>query len=160
MSIIVEEGTGTNLAANSYVSEAELVAYAAARGITLTVSAEQLLIKAMDYIESLSYISEKKNCKQPLQWPRCFSYYSYNCCSYLEGIPKELKAGQMEAAIAISQGNDPLQDSPIGVKRKKLEGLEIEYKDGGSSVIVNKRILTSLRRLLASGGYQLPVRKG
>ena len=44
--IVVEDGTGTNAAANSYVTEAELTTYAADRGVTLTAATDVLLIKA------------------------------------------------------------------------------------------------------------------
>ena len=47
MAIVVEDGTGSNSAANSYVSEADLTTYATDRGITLVKSADQLLLLSM-----------------------------------------------------------------------------------------------------------------
>ena len=41
--IVVEDGTGTNAAANSYVSEADLTTYAADRGVTLTADRKSVV---------------------------------------------------------------------------------------------------------------------
>ena len=71
--IIVEDGSVV-AGANSYVTEAELTTYAADRGITLTAATDVLLIKAMDYIESLSFIGTKFSEGQSLQWPRSNVY--------------------------------------------------------------------------------------
>jgi len=55
IAIIVEDGTGTNQAANSYCAVADLRNYALLRNVTLPVADDDcavLLIKAMDYIEA------------------------------------------------------------------------------------------------------------
>ena len=97
MTIVVEDGT--NVAdANSYVSVAELDAYAIERGIVLPVeelAKEILLIKAMDYLElsDNDYTGTRSYSDQSLSWPRT----SY---SMILGIPKELKKAQMVLAVA------------------------------------------------------------
>lgn len=148
MTIIVEDGSIV-ANANSYVTEAELTTYATARGVTLTTDTEVLLIKAMDYIESLSYKGVKRERDQPLQWPR------FNVCVdgyYLESttIPEELKNGLMQTAIAIEENNDPLQVLPRNVKREKTDVIEVEYF-GGNAVDINRKIRAALWKLLSPG---------
>lgn len=73
MTIVVEDGSGTSAAANSYAATSDLVAYAALRQATLTTDVptqETLLIKAMDYLERLNYKGFKFKQFQPLKWPR------------------------------------------------------------------------------------------
>lgn len=162
MTIIVEDGTIVS-GANSYASEAELSAFAAARNITLSgdYTTEQLLITAMDYIESLYYKGVKLTYDQPLQWPRADVYIDgyYNS---VDNIPKELKNGLMQAAIAVDSGNNPLQVEPRKTVREKVGELEVEYATGASSVVIDTKILSFLSKLLdgGSGAGQVNVGKG
>ncbi len=159
MAIIVETGAIVS-GANSYVSEAELTAFASARGITLVGDEEELLIKAMDYIESLGFKGVKFTQLQPLQWPRANVYidgYYFSTVS----IPNELKNGLMHCAIAIDESNDPLQDAPRKTRRERVGELEVEYEPGSSSVVINKKVMNALYKLLGSstGGNVIDVRK-
>lgn len=152
MTIIVEDGTGiTN--ANSYVTEAELSAFASARAVTLSAdyTTEQLLILAMDYIESLKYKGYKVLSTQALQWPRTQVYIDayYNDD---DNIPDELKNGLMQVAIAIDSGNNPQQNIPRKTIREKVGELEVQYAPGSVSVVTDKKIMSFLYKLLANGG--------
>lgn len=159
MTITVEDGSIV-ADANSYVDEADLTAFASARGITLTTDEEQLLIRAMDYIEYLYYKGTKVSEDQSLQWPRTGVYID----GYLfsdEAIPKEIKEAQMQCAIAIDQGNDPLQDLDRKVVREKVGNLEVQYSESSVVSVINKKIMNTIKKLLASGnGYVLDVTKG
>lgn len=57
---------------DTYATEAELTAYATARAITLAGAPEVLLIKAMDYLDTLEdrWQGERTDPLQPLAWPR------------------------------------------------------------------------------------------
>lgn len=161
VSIIVETGEIVPNA-NSYVSEAELTSYASDRGITLVGDADVLLIRAMDYIESLSYKGYKVSSIQPLQWPRRGVYIDgYYVPS--DSIPKELKYALMQTAIAIDEGNDPLAVQTQAVKREKVDVIEVEYASGSSSSPVIKQINVALAKLLGGngslGGNVITVRK-
>jgi len=153
MAIVAEDGSLVT-GANSYVTEAELAAYNSARNITLsgTYTAEQLLIMAMDYIESLSYKGLKVNSTQALQWPRVDVYIDGY---YFESdeIPNQLKNGLMQAAVAIDAGNSPQQVAPRKTIREKVGELEVEYATGSSSVAIDTKIKSFLYKLLAGGGY-------
>lgn len=151
MAIVVETGSGLNSSANSYVSEAELQQYATDRGLTITGTEAVLLINAMDYLESLNYIGTKYRDDQPLQWPRAdvvIDGFGVNS----NAIPAELKRGQMAVAMAIDEGNGPLDVVERGVKRERVDVLEVEYMGNAPPDVIVKTINAALRKLLAPGG--------
>ena len=149
MAITVETGAIVT-GANSYVSTTDFTAYAAARGVTLTSGAETLLIQAMDYIESLSYIGMKSTSTQPLQWPRINVYID----GYLfadDDIPQELINAQMQVGMAIDVGNGPLTTVARSTKRELVGGLEVEYMDGAAATPIVRTINAMLWKILANG---------
>ena len=160
MTIIVEDGSNVENA-NSYVTEAELSEYATARGITLTTSSEQLIVLSMDYIEALEYKGIKTEEDQPLQWPR-YNVIVDNYWIDSDEIPKELKQGQLATAVAIDQGNSPLQLIERTTKREKVDVLEVEYSDGSARTTIDPNITNSLKKLLkgGSGGTSFTVSRG
>lgn len=148
--IIVE--TGSIVAnANSYVSVLELSQFAADRGYTLEGDASIRLIKASDYLECLRYKGRKMSRDQSMQWPRYgVTVDGYALRNYT--IPKELKKAQMQLAIAIDQGYDPLVVSDAAVKREKVDVIEVEYEGGSSSSsFVLRDVNMSLSKLLSGG---------
>lgn len=147
MTLIVEDGSiVTN--ANTYAAESDMTAAVAYKNITITGEYEQLLLQAMDYIEGLNFIGVKLTKDQPLQWPR-YDVYIDGYLMSTDYIPKELIKGQVEVAIAIDQGQDPLSAIARNVKRKKVEGLEIEYSDNASSTTINRTITNALQKLIS-----------
>lgn len=149
MAIIVEDGTiVTN--ANSYVTTAELEAYSAERGVTLTGTPEALLHQAMDYIESLNFIGDRYSREQSLMFPRVNVYIDG---FYYEPsmIPDLLKAGQMATAIAIDTGANPLSTISPEVKKEKVDVIEVEYKDGTVQAAIARTISASLYKLIKGG---------
>jgi hypothetical protein len=151
MTITVEDGTiVTN--ANSYVSEAELTAFASARNVTLSgnYTEEQLLILSMDYIDSLKYKGAKRLYTQGLQWPRVDVWIDgyYND---IDNIPTELKNGLMQVAVSIDAGNSPQQLAPRKTIKEKVGELEVEYAAGSSSVAIDTKVMSFLYKLLDSG---------
>lgn len=149
MAIIVEDGTVV-AGANSYVSQADLSAYAAARGVTLVSGTETLLIQAMDYIESLNFIGVKWTRDQPLLWPRVDVFLN-DYWQDVDDLPQQLLNGQMAVALAIDAGNGPLADVPRATKREKVGEIEVEYSDAAASSVIVKTINAQLGKLLASG---------
>lgn len=146
--IIVEDGSIVT-GANSYVTAAELTTYAADRGITITGNTTELLLKAMDYIESLNFIGIKTYRNQALQWPRAYVYLDGYYVNSIQ-IPKELKNGQLTTALAIDEGNGPLKDVTTPVKRLKADVVEIEYMAGSSTNTIVRTINAALWKLLGS----------
>lgn len=99
MSLIVENGTGV-ANAQTFASEGELVAYAAARGVTLTVEqATPLLIEAMDRMTGLDYLGNRVLRDQALDFPRigiCIDSFWYASTD----LPAMLKQAQLAFALA------------------------------------------------------------
>ena len=150
MSVVIEDGTVV-FAANSYVSETDLVSYAAARGKTLVTDSTQLLIEAMDYIEGLFYVGTKFRRDQPLQWPRV-NVYIDDWYQNVFTIPKELKKAQMEVAIAIDEGNSPLSLIERDIQKESIAGvISVEYTLGTSSKPIVRTVNNALKKLLVSG---------
>ena len=151
---------------DSYVTELELTAYATARGITITGDESVLLIKAMDWLETRSFIGTKTIYNQALQFPRilCDSSYSnydyYSSypqnysqpCAYDSAtVPNEIKKAQMIAALLIDSGYDLQSTLKQQVKRRKLEGLEIEFQDYSTSAEQHRSLNDILAPFLQSG---------
>lgn len=158
MAIVVEDGSVVD-GANSYVTEAELTQYATDRALTLTGTTEALLIKAMDYLDSLDFIGVKYTRSQSLQWPRQGVVIDGYTLATNE-IPSELKKAQMTIALSIDAGNDPLATIGRAVKKEKLADLEVEYQDNAASTSVKVAVSHSLRKLLrgsasAGGAHQV-----
>jgi hypothetical protein len=103
MPLVKEDGTGVS-GANTYADAADMVAYAAERGIEIPVATEdqeKLLVRAMDYLETLDarFLGYRTADDQLLSWPRWGVYFNGRLFSY-EAIPPELVKAQVVIAIA------------------------------------------------------------
>lgn len=152
MAIIVEDGS-IIANANSYISIADTRTYALARGTTLSAvdaDVEELIIKAMDYVESLGFKGIKFTQDQALQFPRANVYVDGYLISTDE-IPSDLIKGLNEVILSINNGEDPLADIARVQSSVKVGSLEVEYAPGSSTTLVRK-ISAALRKLLTSAG--------
>lgn|SRR5512141_3467310 len=97
MALIIETGAGVT-GANSYISAADAQTWADAREIDVTIT-EALLLKAMDYLESLraEYQGVKTDSAQTLQWPRSGVYIDEVLFDSGD-IPQELISAQCQLA--------------------------------------------------------------
>ena len=157
MAIIVEDGTGKT-DANSYVDLAALTAYATDRGLTLT-GGEELLYKAMDYIEGLNFAGEKYTEEQALQWPRT-GVYLYGFSVDVDEIPQLLKDGQMEAALSFDNGATPLADLGRTTTSEQVGDISVTYAEGGRESTYMAAVHNKLDRLLKYGGSKGVVIRG
>lgn len=148
MALIIEDGSIV-ANANSYVTTTELTNYATARGITITTDEEELLIRAMDYIETLSFIGIKRTHDQELQWPRVDVIID-EWLFAIDDIPEELKKGQIEVALAIDNGQDPQADISRLKESVKVGEIAVSYEKGQATTMVRK-ISNSLYKLLEMG---------
>lgn len=148
--LIVEDGTHVPNA-NTYVSAADFTTYAAARGYTPVLPADQLLIEAMDYIEGLPFQGIKQQMLQLLQFPR-YRLYIDGYPLLANTIPVQLINGQCQVAMAIDQGNSPLLDEPRMVTKEKVNGIEVDYSASSATRVINIAMRNSLYKLLHSGG--------
>lgn len=153
MTIIVEDGTGVENA-NSYNTHTELTSYAGLRGIEVPeaqADLEELLIRGMDYFESLDFNGEKTEGDQSLQFPRKYLYID-NIEIDKNTIHSLVKESQLEISIAIYQGYDPLAVSERAVKRERVYGaVEVEYMDNAASKDRAQAIDAKIKKLIRSG---------
>ena len=151
MAIVVEDGTGINPLANSYVSEADLTTYATDRGITLVGTASQLLLLSMDTLETRKYQGSKTSNTQPLSWPRSGVVVDGESIADNE-IPTDLQTAQIVTALSIDAGVDPMGKIDPAVKREKVDVIEVEYQDNAASRSYDPKINAYLAPFLAYGG--------
>ena len=121
----------------------------------------QLITKAMDYIESLEFKGVKRIETQALQWPRADVAIDGYLID-LDEIPQLLKEGQMEAALAIDNGEDPLADIGRVTTKSSVGPISVEYAPGRATTIV-RRLNSKLRKLIrggSSGGTSFIVSRG
>lgn len=156
MTLVVETGAGVT-GANTYVSAADFITYAAARGYTIDpLLAEKWIVLAMDYLETLQFIGTKQNRDQALQWPR----YNVVIDSYYidpNTIPQELIKAENEIAIQMSLGNDPIQNRKPAIKSEQVGSIKVEYADGASSITLPVRITNFLAKLVEGGSTSFKV---
>jgi hypothetical protein len=134
VSLTIEDGT--NVAdANSYATRAEIVEYAAVRGVTIAdVDASDVFaVKAMDYIERQAFKGSPSygppGVIQALQFPRTGIEYQ-GAFLAADAIPPLLKKAQCEAAMLISKGIElePNRAADAqSIKVDKIGPLQTEY---------------------------------
>lgn len=119
MALVIEDGTGSNPAANSYQSVADLRAYAKAGSISLNhktdAECEGLLIQAMRYLdgEEQRWKGYRANPGQPLAWPRAdvWDVEIPGALMPSNEIPRRLENAQCALAIeAMTQDLLPNQE--------------------------------------------------
>lgn len=135
--IVTQTNDGLSTA-NSYVTTAELSAYASQRGIVLnSADLESLLFKSMDVLESKQYKSEPLNDTQSTLFPRMGV-----------AIPRAIKQAQLMLAVA-ADTNDLLSATTEQIaKREKVDVIEVEYFENKDAVN-GSPLLTLVNELLA-----------
>jgi hypothetical protein len=132
--LIIEDGTIV-ANANSYTTDAEFVAYAALRGLTipaLEADRDTLQILASDWAANKSYQGLYVDAdNQYLPFPRS-DVYAYGRTVDSATIPKELKRALMEAAIAASTHSLLLNETNQNVTKQKVDVIEVEFGSGGA----------------------------
>jgi len=145
-----------------YSTEAELLDYAAARGYeiqnTLPLS---LLVRAHDYLETLSYKGEKTDPYQDLQFPRK---------DLIDGgtpvdehtIPNRIKKAECQMALEIDKGLDPFE--PVTPRKTKISlgrgEIEEQYSYSPTDPLVTqiRSVMPIIRPFLVSSGGLMVVR--
>ena len=160
MPLVVETGSVVD-GANTYVSLADANEYLTDRDIAVTLSAGQLL-RGADYVNS--FRDRYKGYKQTavtsnMQWPRAFAVID----DYLirsDAIPAVIPDAQIEAALELSLGQDPLTTVDLRpVKKEKVGDLEVEYDTSSSATTIPtirfRRVLALLRPVLKNIGMRV-----
>ena len=135
--IVTQTNDGLSTA-NSYVTTAELSAYASQRGIVLnSADLESLLFKSMDVLESKQYKSEPLNNAQSTLFPRMGV-----------AIPRAIKQAQLMLAVAADSQNLLSATTEQVAKREKVAEIEVEYFENKDAVN-GSPLLTLVNELLA-----------
>lgn len=133
MALVIEDGTVV-AGANSFVTVAEIRAFATARGITLPAedpAVEVFAVKAMDFLIAAEprMIGRRTDpANQELPYPRT-GVVIYSAELLPDGIPSALKQGQMQLAVDVAQGVPLFPDDTAdpATKREKVGQIETEY---------------------------------
>lgn len=132
MALVIESGSGLQNA-SSFVTVAELEAFAQARGVKLPTTEEAkevLLIKGVDYLilREPEFQGLRTEDDQALPFPR--SGLTIHCKSFPDSlIPPQVKLAQMQAAleaVKAKKGLSPAFLSPP-VAREKADVVERQY---------------------------------
>lgn len=142
MTIIVETGSIV-ASANSFVTRADFIAYAASKGVTIAdeEATDVLLVKAGQYINSQEPNLKGRlvNRDQAMVYPRNDLQIEGWAWSSTE-IPRQVILAQMELALDVNDGVDlynPPANPNLTAKRERVEGaVEVEYfgQDSGFKV--------------------------
>ena len=133
---------------DSYATEAELLAYATARGITISGDQTQLLIRAMDFLENQRFIGYKAASDQALQWPRTgVMIDGWDIDSTV--TPNKVKVAQMEVALSMDADSDPMAVTDPDIKTQSVGTISITYQDNSSTK--RPKIDVALSGLIESG---------
>jgi hypothetical protein len=160
--LIVETGAGI-IGSNTFITDAEYVAYAAARNLTIGADAparEIELILAVDYLTSIEqrFKGTRVESDQSLLYPRR-NVIIFSDLFDQDSIPIQLKNSQAEAAAASNGQSLLTNETNQNVKRNRLDTLEQEFFEGGSwSVARLDRVNAALKELVIAGGFGRTVR--
>lgn len=145
MALIIEDGSIV-ANADSYVTTAEITAYANKRGFTVPASEsdlEKIAILAIDYMQSKKYIGNLVESGQALAFPRRDIEDLAD-----DVIPQAIKNAQIELAIA-AHTNDLLMSEPTATIESESTGTtSTTYLGGLSSAFVSERVNMFLSQYL------------
>jgi len=144
---------------NSYGTEAGLATYAADRGVTISGTASELLIQAMDDLELRSYKGYKWNREQALSQPR--TWYDYDNGDEPGEVPDAFIEAQYINALLIDAGNTLNAPIERAVKREKVDVIEVEYQETAAPQTIFPKVNLLLAKYLrSSSGMSFEVRNG
>ena len=112
----------------TYATDAELIAYAAARGVTIAaLEAPIMLTKAGDWLQV-----------QPITVP--------------DPVPDQIKQAQMVCAMIYHAGGDPLAAITPRVTQETVFGaVSVSYSDSGPSTPLYPQLAALIRPYLTAG---------
>lgn len=145
MALIIEDGSIV-AGADSYVTTAEITAYANKRGFTVPTSEsdlEKIAILAIDYMQSKKYIGNLVESDQALAFPRREIEDLAD-----DVIPQAIKNAQIELAIA-AHSNDLLMSEPTATVQSESTGTtSTTYLGGLTAEFVSARVNMFLSQYL------------
>lgn len=171
MALVIEDGTIV-AGANSFVTRAEIIAYAALRGVTIpdTDASDVYAIRAMDYFWSLPCLKGTLvEADQTTPYPRKGLVDGDTAEGYVYSIPAGIKNAQLQLSLDSFNGIDltPSVNPEAGVKSEKVGPIATEYFDplATSLTLDGRPPLTIATQWLApfvcnAGGFSLVTVRG
>ncbi|ELY5928676.1 DnaT-like ssDNA-binding protein [Cronobacter turicensis] len=142
---------------NSYASESDLMAFAKARDIALPEKAAPLLIRAMDYLEGLSWYGRRASATQPLAWPREDIFIDgYELPG--DEIPRAVINAQCMLAVEAIEGDLLASVREAPVKSESVSGaISTTYAipDGGLFTPSYPAVIAVLGDLVSGRGFAI-----
>jgi hypothetical protein len=159
MALTIEDGTIVT-GADSWITRAEYIAYAASKGITIAddADADAELVQAAEFIgaHEPNLKGDKVARDQPLAYPRknlVLEGFEWKA----DEIPRQVILCQMALALDIHAGIDLYNPSPNpnrATRREKVDVIEVEYfgKNGGIKMNRDSTATALLATLLKRSG--------
>ncbi|WP_105582567.1 DnaT-like ssDNA-binding protein [Cronobacter turicensis] len=142
---------------NSYANEADLMVFAEARDIALPEKTAPLLIRAMDYLEGLSWYGHRASATQPLSWPRAGVYVDgYELPD--DEIPRAVINAQCMLAVEAIEGDLLASVREAPVKSESVSGaVSTTYAipDGGIFTPSYPAVMVVLGDLVGGRGFAI-----
>lgn len=176
ITIVATSGSAT---ANSYATEAEVIAYMATRlnsgswttfaGSTATETEKKAMIEARRWLDPLPWEGRRVDDDQALSWPRQWALNPDSSTGNYYGntvVPQRVKDAQSELAFQfVKAGTTDIaaEDTTLGVRRKKIDVIETEYFEPHMRLQRLKRyprVWDLIRDLVAYSGVSTPVVRG
>ena len=160
--LIIEDGSQV-AGSNSFLTDAEYVSYAAARGLTIGVDAptrEIELILAVDYLTSIEsrFKGTRVESDQSLLYPRR-NVIIFSDLFDQDSIPIQLKNSQAEAAIAANSQLLLTNETNENIQSEKVDVISRSFFEGGSWAVARlDRVNAAIRELVIAGGFSRSVR--
>lgn len=157
MALTIEDGTVVS-GADSYITVAEYNTWADARfgsgrstAPATDAAAEQLILRAMDYFETLNFQGEIYDDDQPLQWPRTSVVIDRIPINYNE-IPKEVKNALYELSYAEEKSLGMLNVWERKTIMEKVGPVEKRFSEGSATRKIPVAVHKWVKKLLVSSG--------
>lgn len=137
MALVIEDGSGV-ANANSFVTRAEFIAYAAARGVTVANedASDVFAFNAMDWLRlnEATLCGVRAYVDQTLPYPRKGIVEGDTAPDYEYTIPAGIKEVQLQLMLEAKNGVvlTPSQSAQPQTKREKVGPIETEYFEASS----------------------------
>jgi len=142
---------------NSYASADDLRKFAHYRGIEIPDVVDPLLLKAMDYLNGLSWYGSRFTICQPLPWPRSGVLFD-GVKLPPDTIPAQLVTAQCMLAIEAKGGDLLAANREAAVKSERVEGAvttTYAVSDGQSFTPSYPLVMGILNGLVSGKGFAI-----
>ena len=156
MALVIEDGSGkTN--AQSYVSVADVVAYADLYGLSHSHVTDAVVMRAMRYLESTYFerwIGVKKTEEQSLSWPRAWATRKDGYTQGESTVPVEVKNAACALAIRATPNVNLSPDitRSDAVIEEEVGPIRVKYRDNAPTVTIYRDVDAMLKPVLAMTG--------